>query len=616
MAAENKRIKVSELDFTQIKENLKDYLRGQDQFSDYDFEGSAMNVLLDVLAYNTHYNALYQNLAINEMFIDSAAKRSSLASISALLGYTPRSKTASRALVNVVVNNLPSPPTTLTLESFQPFVASVPNVAGTSTGFTFYNRDAVTVPNVNGTFTFPNVELIEGRVLENRFIMADGERFVIPNPDCDTSTIRVSVQANASSVNSTPYLLNTQITNNTAETTVFYLREQEDSLYEVYFGDNVISKRPPNGSVINIEYMVTNAELANGSKVFNYGGQGLGGGVVTVQTVSRSSGGAQAESNDSIRFNAPRVFTSQNRAVTIEDYKVLLPRQYANVESVSVWGGEENDPPVYGKVYLCVKPVTGQVLSQSAKKFIVDEILNERNLVSITPVIIDPEYLYLNLDLRFYYNPTKTKLSSNSIGQIVYEEVERYNNDELLKFDSVFRMSRLQRLIDTSEDSIVSSVGKLTLTKPFTPSFNFNTSYEIQTHNPIYNEPGSTKGSNVNSSVFKIAGQTQNYYLDDDTLGNLRLYYLSNSGVKVYVNNTAGTVDYQRGKISINSIHITSAPGNQVSFTVEPSSYDVISVRNQLIRIDLTKIKIEGISDKIASGEFQSGSDYIFTTNR
>ena len=616
MAVENKRIKVNELDFLGIKDNLKEYLRGQDQFTDFDFEGSAMNVLLDVLAYNTHYNALYQNLAINEMFIDSAAKRSSLASISALLGYTPKSKTASRALVNLTVTNVPNNPGTVTLEAASPFVASTAGIAGTTSSFTFYNRSSITAAEQNGVYVFENVEIIEGRILENQYEMTPSTRFILPNADVDSSTITVSVQETFETVNSVPYTLNNKITNNTSDSAVFYLKENENGLLEVYFGDGVVSKRPANGSIITIEYMVTSAELANGAKVFSYGGTGIAGGVTSVQTVSRASGGAPEESNDSIRFNAPRLFQSQDRTVTVEDYKSILPQQYSNVESISVWGGEENDPPVYGKVYLCVKPVTGQVLSTAAKQFVVDEILKERNLVSVTPVLIDPEYLYINVDYKFYYNPTKTKLSSATISQIVFEEIVNYNNTELVNFDSVFRMSRLSRLIDTSEDSIVSSVGKISLTKPFTPSFGFNTSYEIQTHNPIYNEPGSTKGSNVQSSKFKITGQNQDYYLDDDTQGNLRLYYLSDSGVKVYVNNTAGSVDYSTGKITISSINMSSAESNQVMFTIEPASYDVISVRNQLIRIDTKKIKIEGISDKIASGEFQSGSDYIFTPNR
>lgn len=616
MAIENKRIRVNELDFLGIKDNLKEYLRGQDQFTDFDFEGSAMNVLLDVLAYNTHYNALYQNLAINEMFIDSAAKRSSLASISALLGYTPKSKSAARALVNVTVSNVPNAPGTVTLEGGSPFVASAVGLSGATASFSFFNRSAITTPETNGVYIFENVEIIEGRILENRYQMTDSTRFVLPNSDVDSSTISVTVQETSETVNSIPYTLNSKITNNTAESTVFYLKENENGLLEVYFGDGVVSKRPANGSIVTIEYVVTSAELANGAKVFSYGGAGISGGVVSVQTVSRASGGAPEESNDSIRFNAPRLFQSQDRTVTVEDYKSILPQQYSNVESISVWGGEENDPPVYGKVYLCVKPITGQVLSIAAKQFVIEEVLKQRNLVSITPVLVDPEFLYINVDYKFYYNPTKTKLSSTAISQIVFEEIKNYNDTELVNFDSVFRMSRLSRLIDTSEDSIVSSVGRITLTKPFIPSFGFNTSYEIQTHNPIYNEPGSTKGANVQSSGFRVTGQTQNYFFDDDTQGNLRLYYLSETGIKVYVNNTAGNVNYATGKITISSINMSSAPNNQVSFTIEPASYDVISVRNQLIRVDMTETKVEGISDKIASGEFQSGSDYIFTSNR
>jgi hypothetical protein len=617
MAIENKRIRVGELDFDDIKTNLKNYLRAQSEFTDYDFEGSGMSILLDVLAYNTHYNALYTNLAVNEMFLDSAAKRTSLASISNLMGYTPKSAVAPRALVNVTVTNPPGAPPSLSLPAKQPFAVTTSSSSGSATSTIFYNTSAHVAPrSETGTYVFRNVEILEGKPLSFVYQFQQDQKYVIPNEDADISTLVVRVQESAQELTATVFQPSDSIVNNTRDSKVYFLKEIEDGRYEVFFGDDIVSYSPKPGNIIILEYFVTNKTQANGARVFSYSGTGIGGGVVTTQTIQAAGGGSEPESNESIRFNAPRLFSAQNRTVTAEDYKILLPKLYPNIETLSVWGGEENDPPIFGKVFVCIKPKTGAVLSAAAKQFVVNEVLLPRNVVSITPEIVDPTFLNVILDISFYYNPVKAKFPEESLKQIVKNTISNYNRTTLLNFDSVFRMSNLQRLVDTADDSIISSVAKIKITRDITPNFAFESSYILNLYNPIYNEPGNTAGSNVTSSGFNVTGTPFLFFFDDDTLGNLRLFYLSQDGTKVYTNNNAGTVNYTTGKIVVNSINISAAPNNIVTFTAEPSSYDVVSVRDQLVTIAEDRILIYAIPDKVASSEFVSGSNYIFTPNR
>lgn len=616
MAVENKRIRVNDLDFDGIKENLKNFLRGQSQFSDYDFNGAGMNILLDVLAYNTHYNALYTNLAINEMFLDSASKRNSLASISALMGYTPRSIASAKAIVDLTISNVPGNPSTLTLPSLQPFNANVIDNTGTATGVVFYTSSSYTATKSStNTYVFRNLVITEGKPLTYRYTVTDGLRYVIPNGDVDMSTLVVRVQESNEIGTFTSYGLNTSVANSSPQSRVYYTKEVENNLYEIYFGDGIVSHKPTVGNVINLEYFVSKGELANGAKIFNYQGFTAGGTTSSI-TVSAADGGKAVESNDSIRFNAPKQFAAQNRTVTAEDYKILVPQLYPNADSVSVWGGEENDPPIYGKVFICIKPISGSVLSQAAKNYVVDELLSSRNVVSITPTIVDPKYLDVILDVSFYYNPLATKYSADDLSSLVRQTITDYNTSDIRSFDSVFRLSKLQRLIDTCEASIQSSVVKVKLSYDLEPNYNFESSYTISLFNPIYNEPGSTAGSNVNSTGFTVAGNPNTFFFDDDTQGNLRMYYLSESGTKIYTNNNAGTIDYVNGKIIVGSINIAAAVNNAITFVIEPSSYDVISVRNQLITIAEDKLLVYPIVDKVASGEYVSGSNYIFTANR
>jgi len=615
MATSSKNIKVTELDFDEIKKNIKTYLKAQQQFSDYNFEGSGLSVLLDVLAYNTHYNALYYNLSVNEMFLDSAVKRSSVASLAKSLGYTAKSSIASRALVDIVVSNVSGNPTTLTMPAGTIFTS---NFSGTN--YNFINSSANTVSrSVNNTYTFLNVSLIEGKLLSKSYQANAAGKYLIPNLKLDTSTLTVNVQEVSGSAANTLYTLSDNFAALTPNSRAYFLKENDEGLYEVSFGDGIIGFKPINGSNIILDYFVCNEGTPNGTSVFTYTGNDFTNTAsVAITTKSVAAGGSVPETIDSIKFNAPKSFTAQNRAVTADDYKVIIPKYYNNVDAISVWGGEENDPPIYGKAYISIKPKTGDTLTQSTKQIIIKDIIKGKSLVSIIPEIVDADILNISPTTAVYYNPKATALGSESIKTIVVNTIKDYNIATLNKFDSVFRESTLSKLIDNSEQSIVSNITKIRLKYLLSPTFNLNTKYTITLNNPLFRASTIQNSSiAVFSSGFKIAGSSDTYFIEDNAIGNLRLFYLTAQNQKVYTPSYIGTVDYTKGKISIDDINITSAESNdKIVFTAEPASYDVISVRNQLAFIREEDIDVTVIADKIASGESTSGKDFIFSNSR
>lgn len=605
---DNKKIVVSELDFDRIKANLKTFLQGQSEFADYDFEGSALSVLLDILAYNTHYNALYTNLAVNEMFLDSARKRNSVVSLAKMLGYLPQSCTAASATVDVVVSSVSGNPSSLTLPAYSSFYTRVDEVQ-----YNFYTRSAITVTPVAGVYTFEDVQLIEGKPLAFNYTMASGTKFTIPNADVDIDTLTVRVQEDPGSAAYTNYTFAENIAEVGPTTRAFFLKEIDDGLYEVYFGDGIVGYKPANGNVIALNYFSTNKALANGARVFTYNGSSLGGTVV-VNTVSAADGGAEAESIDSIKFNAPKSYSAQNRAVTAEDYRVIIPQVFANVESVNVWGGEDNNPPVYGKVFVCIKPRSGETLTNATKDAIKNTILKGKNVVSIIPEVVDPQYLYIKLNTTVYYNSQATANTEDTIKTLVRQVILDYNNSELSRFDGMFRYSKLSRLIDAAEDSILNNITTVTLVRSITPVIGTKTSYVVKIDNPIYSE--GVAEESVTSNGFIVDGVAETCYLEDDGVGNLRMYYFAGASTKKYVNENQGTVNYATGQINIDNLNITYAENNLLTFTFKPQSNDVVSVRSQLALIAEDELVINAIVDPISSGTSSGGTNYIFTSSR
>ena len=610
MAINNKRISVAELDFDAIKINIKNYLKGQSEFSDYDFEGSAMAVLIDLLAYNTHYNSIYTNLAVNEMFLDSASKRSSVVSLAKMLGYTPVSAKSATAVVNLTISAPTSNPAVVTLPAYQPFTASVDGRT-----YTFYNREALTVSkNTNGLYQFSNVTLVEGTPLKFKYTYTSGQRIILPNANVDLSTLAVRIQETASSDEYVVFSKVQDLVVANESTNVYFIKEIDDGLYELNFGNNIVGKALNEGNVITLDYFVSSMGAANSISTFTYGGVTLLGSNLSVVTISSSSGGASPEAIDSIKFNAPRTYAAQNRAVTPEDYRALVRNILPEAQTVQVWGGENNIPKIYGKTFICVKPTTSTKLTTLQKQYLVSNLI-KRNVVSITPEIVDPEYLNINIDCTIYYNDRNTTKTPSQLTTIVRNAITAYNNDYLQKFDGLLRFSKLSSLIDASDTSITNNVTKLTITRRVTPKYNLNSEYIINLINPISRE-GNKLGEVFKSTGFLIPNSTNVHYLDDDENGNVRLFYYDTNYSKIIVNATIGTISYSTGLINIKNLNIVSLAEDAFEITVKPASYDVVSALNQIVQIDETFLNITIIADKSSSGNLEAGQNYVFTSIR
>ena len=606
----NKKINVTNLDFDTIKANLKTYLQGQSEFQDYDFEGSGMAVLLDILAYNTHYNALYNNLAINEMFLDSASKRNSIVSLSKMLGYTPRSATSAKATVTLTVNTPIAGPSSLTLPAYTTF-----NTTIDGTIYTFYTTESYTLTGAATSYVFSNIVITEGKPLSFKYAVADGSKFIIPNVNTDITTLNVRVQESTGSSVYTTYTSSSNVTSADATSTVYFVKEIDDGLYEVYFGDGILGKALESGNVVHLDYFVSNLDKPNGAKLFSYTGDTLiVGSTKSITVIDPASSGSAVETVESIRFNAPRMYAAQNRAVTPEDYKAIIFSELPEAQAVSVWGGEDNVPPVYGKVFICVKPISSSVLTEVQKLNLTDNILAGKNVVSVIPEIVDPEYLNISLNVSVYYNERETTKTAAEIQTIAVDTITNYNNSDLQNFDGIFRFSKLSRLIDGAEPSIVSNITTVTLHREITPRYNINAQYNLNIINPIFTS--GVPENSVTSSGILILGSTDVHYIDDDGVGKLRLYKLGSNGAKNIVNSSLGTVIYKTGVISITSLNITGLAENNFELRIKPQSNDVVSALTQIAQIDPSLLTVTAISDKSLNGDLRGGYNYTFSSSR
>lgn len=611
----NKNIVTTELDFDQIKQNLKTFMSGQSEFQDYDFEGSAMSTLLDVLAYNTHYNALYKNLAVNESFLDSASKRSSVVSRAKEVGYIPKSSTCSTATVDVIVSNTTSKPATLILPAMSSFSAYVEGGV-----YNFYTLDATIATLENNVYTFDNVTIKEGTPYEYKYTVSNGQRYIIPNNNVDLSTLKVRVQESATSGNFQTFTNQESIVNLTATDPIYFIKEIDGELYELEFGNDVVGKAVNNGNIVSVSYMVCNKDAPNGAKTFSFQGSTLIGGNVSVLTNTAATGGSDVESIESIRYNAPRAYTTQNRAVTEDDYRTIIYRNFPKAESVSVWGGESNDPPIYGKVFISVKPTDATVLTVAEKQSLVGEVLKSKNVVSITPEIVDAEYIELALEVSVYYNPRLTTRSDTQLKTLVYQTIQDYNDVNLNKFDGIFRFSKLSALIDSTEDSFVSNIMTVKLHRDVDVKYGISANYRINLTNPIYNS--GLPEQSILTTGFYIPDNNNVMYMEDlptygSNVGTLRMFYYTES-VKTYVKNI-GEINYDSGIIDIKGLTITGIDTTHSSvfqFIIKPQSNDVVSVRHQLVTIPAQQVNVNIILDKTVSGDAAGNTNYIFTSSR
>ena len=627
MATTDKRLDVSDLDFDDIKTNLKTFMRNQSEFTDYDFEGSGINALLDVLAYNTHYLGMNMNMVANESFLDTASVRSSVVSHAKTLGYTPNSARASVANINVTLNGAIDTLTTATIPLGTIFNTQIDDV-----NYQFVTVSEHSINKVDGVLTFSNIPIHEGTYITSRYTVDKSnvdQKFILNDNRADTTTLTVDVFDTASSTESTTFTLATDTTQTDSTSEVYFLQEGADCKFEIYFGDGIIGKALSDGNVVRMRYVVTNKAKANGASSFSTTATISTITDITTATVSNASGGAEPESIQSIKFNAPLDFASQGRAVTINDFKTIIPKVYANTKSVQVYGGEDNDVPVYGRVYISIVPTSGTITA-SAKNTIVNDLKNNYTVVSITPVIVDPEYTKLRLGISFTYNSKNTTKTQETLISNVNSTINNFNTNSLTQFDSAFRHSQFLKLIDDTDPAITSNVTTVKLSKDFTPTLNTSVKYTIPFNNALYNPHSGhdmDAGGILSSSGFTISGDTNEMFLNDDGKGNVRLYYIADGTTNTYVNNTQGTIDYLTGLVTLNSLNIIGvsnvdgASATQVRLIVQPDSNDIIAVRNQVLEIDLTNTSITAVVDTVATGGSSAGvgvtttSSYTGTAN-
>ena len=557
------QLNVSELDFDDIKQNLKTFLSSQTEFEDYNFEGSALSVLVDLLSYNTHYNGMMAHMLANENFIDTAIKRESVVSIAKGLGYTPRSHLGSTATVTVTV----TPPvsyssTTLILPRTTAITSTID-----SKSFTFYPLEDITTSAqvINGVtqFIFSNILVKEGRRVSNEFSIpaanTDGP-YVIPNIKVDTTTIRAQVQESLSDVSVTTWPVSSTMLDVKTDTKTFWIEEGIDGLFQMRFGDGVIGKKLDVGNILIVDYIASSGTTPNGCKTFACSSTvAASGETIAVTTHSPASGGNTQEAIDEIRFNAPRFNATRDRAVTEGDYKTLILASNSNIQSASVWGGEKNDPPMYGKVFISLNPVSGQIITEQDKDNIKNSIIDPKTPVAIMPVFVDPEYTYLSLGIKVTYDPKQTILSKGQLENAARNSVNEYFNTKLNKLNKSFYYSRIHNLINASSDSIISTNIQIGLQKRVTPVFNKEYNYTVKFNQKL-------QPKEITSTYFNItiAGATYKVSLQD--VPNVEVVaplYSGTGTVNVITTDgsivgSVGTVDYDSGTIDLPSMSLVS----------------------------------------------------------
>ena len=611
MALTRQNLNVTELDYDQIKQNLIDYFSNVDSpFRDWNFTGSGLNILVDALAYNTHYNAVMAHMGVSEGFIDSAQLRSSVVSLAKLLGYTPRSYVAPSALVNISFtakdNNSPQ---TITLAKGSTFSTLI-----NDRRFIYVTDDEHVLVLTDGKYEKNDLRIKQGGYQTKRYQVNNlAERpiisYEIDDANIDISTLVVKVYSSVSASTADIYSPIEDITGLNEKSLIYFISENTDGNYQISFGNNVVGKQPTNLSVIEISYLITDGSISNGSSVFIYSGE-LPSGIIRtplVTTVSVSSGGNINESVESVRYNAPLSFITQNRAVTPDDYKNLIFKNFSEAQTVSVWGGEDNIPPVYGKVFISVKPKGAAVLSIEQRSRIIN-FLKGKKIMSIFPELIEPEYLTLTLDVFFKYNKNAITINNGQLENLVRGVVQKYNDDTLQSFDGIFRYSALTGAIDRYSPAILNSHVRVFVTKTtsFDPAAIEKKTIKFSTQ--LVPDDGAVI---IGCTPFKIGG-VETFLGDesdpnDQTLRRVYTYYYKNS-VKTKLNPNVGTLNIETGSLQLNEIY----PDEYVDVIIDtiPASNDVAPKRNQLLQIDMSRLYIKGEVDTVAVGGSSRAIDY------
>ena len=626
----------SNLDFAEVKTTLKDYLKSNSNFTDYDFDGSNLSSILDVLAYNTYITSYNANMVTNEVFIDTATLRENIVSLARNIGYTPRPRQAARATVSFFVDTsgINPAPASITLKK-GPVAASSASFGGQS--FVFSILSDITVPVFNGIAEFNDVEVFEGTLLTQTFTYSSripNQKFILPNAGVDTELITVSVRPNEASTTETKYSVQNSLFDVKSESKVYYLQEVEDERYQIFFGDGIFGKALEDGNFITINYIVSAGDAANGLSSFNFAGRiqytrsgstyNISSGISMMTTILSASGGETIESVESVRKFAPRIYSSQNRAVTSNDYESLIPsRIYPETESISVFGGEDLVPPQFGKVFISIKPRTGDFLPSLIKEKIKLK-LKKYAVAGIVPEILDLKYLYLEVNSKIYYN-TNLAPTAAYVSSLVQNNAEKYaESSDMNKYGARFKYSKFLNLIDQSNESITSNITTVYIRRDIRAVLNAFAEYQIGFGNEFHIK--SMSGYNIKSSAFKIAGVMDDVYISDipntnKLTGSLFLFTLPSveSQSPTIIRRNVGNIDYKNGVITINPINVQSGMIKDGQTIIEisacPLSNDVIGLQDLYLQLDISNSMFETVVDEIASGLDPSGSNYITSSS-
>ena len=617
--------KFTNLDFDQIKDSIKSYLRANSDFTGFDFEGSNFSVLIDTLAYNTYITAFNSNMIVNESFLDSATLRENVVSLARNVGYIPRSRTAAEVDITLRIQVTDEDVSNFTLKKGLVCVGDINNTSHVFSLIEDVTTSSIELADGGREATFTDLKIYQGTFLTKKFVVDNSlnQRFVLDNPYIDTSKLKVYVSNNESQLGF-EYRLVDNIVDTDKNSEIYILQEIEDEKYEILFGDGLIGKKLENGAIITVDYIVSDGEEGNGIKSFSFSGnlEGSTGSVTKTLTLSNtditvhghSTNGSEIESIDSIKYYAPRIYGSQNRAVTSNDYESIIKKIYPNTESVTVVGGEELNPPRYGTVQIYIKPNNGFFVSDFDKTRILSSIKNY-SISGINQEIVDLKILYVELDSSVYYNDSKIS-SPDTLKNKVTNSIVNYSNSiELNKFGGRFKYSKVLNVIDSSDSSITSNITKVKIRRNLFAAVNQFAQYELCFGNRFHVNP---EGFNIKSTGFYVPGESSLVYItdipnEDKRSGVISVVKISSDKKIEVISKSAGTIDYIRGEIILNTINITGTqkPNNIVEIQAFPESNDVVGLNDLYINLDVSKTQINILRDVISSGEEISGSVFI-----
>ena len=605
------------LDFDQIKVSIKDYLRANTNFTDYDFEGSNLSIIIDALAYNTYTTAYNTNMAANECFLDSATLRENVVALARNIGYVPRSRRSARARISFDVSGL-TETSTLTVNA-----GIICNGAGANTNFIFCIPEDITVPVVNGVAEFDNIEIFEGNFVSQSFTVDTSlfnQKFILDNSFIDTSTIKVKVKDSSTSTSSVTFKQIDNIIGITSTSSSYLLQEVEDERYELIFGDNVIGKKLSNNNVVEVSYITTDGQDGNGASEFSFVGNitNQDGAIIDASLISlvstdeRSRDGDEIESISSIKYFAPRIYSSQYRAVTSSDYESVLGFIYPNVESVTAFGGEEMTPPRFGKVFISVKPRNGDFLSDETKRELIQK-LKSYAVAGIVPEFLDLKYLYVELQVNPYYNPSLNDNVENLKTGVSNALTQYSRSIDVNKFGGRFKYSKAISLVDSVDSSITSNITLVTIRRNLKAVIGQFAQYEVCFGNHIHSQESAY---NVVSTGFTIEGVTGTVYMADEVVdretGRMFFFTYTEGGTPNIIKKNAGTVKYLIGEVLIDTCNITSTviANDVIEIQAIPHSNDVVGLRDLYVKFDMSNTTINMVQDLISSGENTSGSRF------